>query len=110
MANEHIKMIRGDTLAFGFEVEGIAELDAVYFSVKKTKNEDEYILQKTLNNGVEKIEDGKYSVRVAPADTHDLEAGIYYYDLQIVKNGDIFTVLYGTLIIETDITREVHNG
>ncbi len=110
MANENLKMIRGDTLAFGFEVDGVTEVDAVYFSVKKTKYEDEYILQKTLNNGVEKVEDGKYSVRVAPSDTHNLETGIYYYDLQIGVNGDIFTVLYGNLKIEADITREVNNG
>lgn len=107
MANENMKMIRGDTLAFGFEVEGVTDIDKVHFSVKKTQNDGTYILQKTLNNGIEKIEDGKYSVRVAPSDTHDLEAGTYYYDLQLGVNGDIFTVLYGALQIEADITREV---
>ena len=106
MPNENLKMIRGDTLAFGFELDGVTEVDGVHFSVKKTKHEDEYILQKTLNNGVEQIEDGKYSVRVAPSDTHNLEVGTYYYDLQIMCNGDIFTVLYGTLEIEADITRD----
>lgn len=104
---ENLKMIRGDTLAFGFEVDGVTEVNAVYFSVKKTKYEDEYILQKSLNNGIAQIEDGKYSVRVAPSDTHNLEVGTYYYDLQIKANGDIFTVLYGTLEIDADITREV---
>ena len=107
---ENLKMIRGDTLAFGIELDGVTDVDAVYFSVKKTKFETEYILQKALNNGIAKIEDGKYSVRVAPSDTHNLEVGTYYYDLQIEANGDVFTVLYGALEIEADITREVNNG
>jgi hypothetical protein len=106
MAHENIEMIRGDTLAFGFELDGVTSVDGVYFSVKKTKHDDEYILQKTLNNGIELVESGKYSVRVAPSDTHDLDVGIYYYDLQIGVNGDIFTMLYGTLEIEADITRD----
>lgn len=107
MAHENIEMIRGDTLAFGIELDGVTDVDAVYFSVKKTKHDDEYVFIKSLNNGIAKIEDGKYSVRVAPSDTHNLEVGTYYYDLQIKANGDIFTVLYGNLLIEADITREV---
>ena len=107
MANKNMNMIRGDTLAFGFAVEGVTDIDKAFFSVKNAKDDGEYILQKSLNNGIVKVEDGKYSVRVAPSDTHDLEAGSYYYDLQLGVNGDIFTVLYGTLKIEADITREV---
>ena len=103
---ENLTMVRGDTLAFGFELDGVTTANAVYFSVKKTLFDTEYILQKTIGNGIVKIEDGKYSVRVAPSDTHDLEVGTYYYDLQIDVNGDVFTVLYGTLEIIADITRE----
>lgn len=107
MKKTNMEMIRGDTLAFGFELDGVTEINGAYFSVKKTKNDDSYVFQKSLDNGIEEVENGKYSVRVAPADTHDLEVGKYYYDLQISVNGDIFTVLYGALQIETDITREV---
>jgi len=110
MSKYDIDLIRGDTLAFGFAVEGIAEVDAAYFSVKNTVTDTEYVLQKTLNNGIEKVEDGKYSVRVAPSDTHNLELGNYYYDLQIDKNGDVFTILNGQIRLAADITREVNNG
>lgn len=107
MSKYNLDMVRGDTLAFGFEVDGITDVDTAYFSVKNTATDAAYIFQKSLNNGIEKVEDGKYSVRVAPSDTHDLEVGSYYYDLQIGVNGDIFTVLNGKLNIEADITREV---
>lgn len=110
MSKFNLDLIRGDTLAFGFEVEGITEVDAAYFSVKNTVTDTEYVIQKSLNNGITKEDDGVYSVRVAPSDTHDLEVGAYYYDLQIEKNGDVFTVLHGKLKVEADITREVNNG
>lgn len=106
MSKLNLDMVRGDTLAFGFELEGIAEVDAAYFSVKNTITDDEYLIHKTLGNGIAKVEDGKYSVRVAPSDTHDLEVGSYYYDLQISVNDDIYTVLNGKLNIEADVTRE----
>ena len=48
---------------------------------------------------------GDYIVRIAPEDTKNLETGMYYYDLQIELNGDVFTVLNGALKIESDVTR-----
>ena len=46
-----------------------------------------------------------YVVRVAPEDTKNLETGMYYYDLSIELNGDVFTILNGSLKIESDVTR-----
>lgn len=106
MSKYNLDMVRGDTLAFGFELENITDVDTAHFSVKKAVTDTEYVFQKTIGNGIEKVEDGKYSVRVAPSDTHDLEIGAYYFDLQIGVNGDIFTILNGKLNIEADITRE----
>ena len=44
-----------------------------------------------LKSDVEKVETGKYKIRVAPDDTKTIETGNYYYDLQIGVNDDIFT-------------------
>lgn len=104
---ENLSMIRGDTLAFGFELEGVSAINGAYFSVKKNQFDTAYVVQKSFADGIEQIEAGKYSVRVAPNDTYNLEVGTYYYDLQIEVNGDVFTILYGTLEIEADITRDV---
>lgn len=101
----NLKMVRGDTLAFGVEIEGLEEdLDTAYFSCKINYDDNSYVFQKTLGNGITKVETGKYRVRVAPADTSSLEAGQYYYDLQIGVNGDIYTILRGVLKIEYDVT------
>lgn len=104
----NLDMIRGDTLAFAVEIEGLdQDLESAYFSCKNSANDETYIFQKSLEDGITKVGTGTYRVRVAPEDTVNLEAKTYRYDLQIGLNGDIATVLKGTLKIVEDITREV---
>lgn len=105
MKDTNLTMVKGDTLAFGVEIEGLdQDLATAYFSCKNDPNDDKYVFQKKLNNGISKVETGKYRVRVAPADTASLEIGDYYYDLQIGVNSDIYTILRGKLTIEYEIT------
>ena len=102
----NLSMVKGDTLAFGFEVEGVDDLENAFFSCKANRGDDVYIFQQSLGNGIYKIDNGKYGVRVPPAATKGIEAGNYYYDLQIQVNLDIFTVFIGTLEIVQEITTE----
>lgn len=103
--NINLCMVRGDTLAFSFEVEGIDTLDTAYFSCKANADDTEYVFQKSLTDGISLVETGKYRVRVAPEDTSNIEVGSYYYDLEIGANSDIFTILKGILKVEQDVTR-----
>ena len=108
MADEFITMMRGDTLSFGVVVSDQAgqplDLDTAFMTCKKNFTDEEPIFQKSLEDGITKDSDGKYVVRVAPNDTKDVEAGIYFYDLQIGANGDVYTVLRGYLKLEWDVT------
>lgn len=105
-----LKMVRGDTFAFGieyeFDDESKQDLDTCYFSCKLNADDEEYIFQKSIGDGISKAGDNQYRVRVAPSDTSDIEIGKYYYDLQIGLNGDIHTILKGVLVVEREITRE----
>lgn len=104
--DKNIKMVRGDTLSFGIEIEGLGQdLDTCYFSCKQNPDDINYIFQKSLNSGISKVSNGKYRVRVAPSDTSNVEVGSYYYDLQIGVNSDIFTIIKGVLKIEREISR-----
>ena len=105
--NYNISMVRGDTLSFAFEVEGIDSLDTAYFSCKVNSDDQNYVFQKSLSSGISLVDEGKYRVRVAPSDTENIEVGYYYYDLEIGVNGDVFTILRGRLKIDQDITRVV---
>lgn len=106
--DQNMKMVKGDTLSFGVEIEGnTQDLDSAYFSCKKDIDSSDYIFRKSLNDGIWKDSTGEnnviYGVRVAPEDTEELEAGNYYYDMEIGINDDIFTILKGVLTIEKDV-------
>lgn len=100
----NIDMVRGDTLSFGFEVDGIDNLDTAFFTCKKNGDDTEFLFRKSLGNGIYAAENGKYGVRIAPEDTQNIEPGLYYYDVEIGVNGDIFTILQGRLKILQDTT------
>lgn len=105
MNEKVINMVKGDTLAFGMEFTGLdQDLDSAYFTAKQSYDTEQTIFQKSLNDGIEKVSDGVYSVRLAPEDTANVIAGKYYYDLQIGANGDVYTLLYGIINLYPDVT------
>lgn len=108
----NLEMIRGDTLSFAFEVEfdeAPQKLEKADFTCKTNFDDDDVVFRKELEKGINfsKQERNKlyYIVRVAPEDTKNIETGLYYYDLSIELNGDVFTILNGALKIESDVTR-----
>ena len=105
MADTNLTMVRGDTLAFGLEFDGLnQDLDSCFFSCKESYSANDYVFNKSLADGISKVSDGKYRVRVAPEDTIGVEAGVYFYDLQIGVNDDIFTIMKGSITIEPNVT------
>lgn len=114
MQYDNLFMNRGDTFDFKFDVEGAnADLSAAFFSCKTDPNNEEYVFQKSLDDGIVKTataSDGTrtYSVTVEPEDTVDLECKTYYYDLEIAFSAtQIYTPCKGRLKIDWDITRPV---
>lgn len=103
----NIQMVKGDTESFGFEVEGVDSLDAAYFSCKQNSQDTEYLFQKGLGYGIAQDENNRFAVRIAPADTQNLEPGQYWYDFEIQKNGDVFTIFRGVLDILPQITDDI---
>lgn len=108
---EELELIKGDTLVFDFEIEGLKQdLESCFFSCKKDKTSSEYAFQKSLKNGITKIDTTDnsilYQIKISPEDTKNMKSGYYYYDMQIKVQGDIFTPLLGQLKIIEDITKE----
>lgn len=100
----NIKMVKGDTESFGFEIEGVENLDAAYFSCKRNSQDENYLFQKSLNSGITQRVENQYVVRIDPDDTALLDPGQYWYDLEISKNGDVFTIFRGVLELLPEIT------
>lgn len=108
-----IRNVKGDTFSCAFVIEDLGQyIETAKFTCRDSLNDNSNVLfQKTLNDGINLVSDDivndikKYAVRVAPSDTKDLQAGTYYYDLEIGVNSDIFTLMKGRFIIEQDCSR-----
>ena len=107
MEDSNITMIKGDTVAFNVIVYDSSEspmmVDSAYLTCKKVPSREEIVFQKYLGNGITQ-ENEMMSVRIAPEDTRDVDAGQYFYDLQIGVGSDIYTILNGSLQITQDVT------
>lgn len=107
MENQNITMTKGDTLAFNVEVfdeDGNAiTVDSADFTCKKKILENVNVFHKALGSGITQA-DGLLSVRVAPSDTSNADAGRYFYDMQIGIGDDIYTIMKGILEIEQDVS------
>jgi hypothetical protein len=93
----NISMIRGDTEAIkvscrdesGTDIP-LVEGDIVYFTVKRSTNTEEKILQKIVTEFTE----GVALITIFPEDTKELKTGIYYYDIQLNRaNGQVKTII-----------------
>ena len=49
------------------------------------------------------VQDGK--IKLDPADTADLQPGVYVYDIQTIIGGAVDTVAVGTYTLQPDVTR-----
>ena len=112
--NQNISMVKGDTLSFGFQIQGLEhqEPDDVFFSCKADLESESYIFQKTLEDGIvirsydSENDIYTFGVRVAPDDTSSQECGRYFYDLSIHVNDDVLTLMRGMLEIVWEAENE----
>ena len=111
--NQNIDMVRGDNLAFNFQLSGLGSRSAydallVTFSVAE-HYDDASIIESTNGNGIA-LEDydaakdtATFSVLVAPNKTKTLDLARYYYDLQIKDDSNVVTLMRGILTIVYDV-------
>lgn len=110
MEDDYIRMVRGDTLSFGLQVYGDSgepfdqDLGLAYFTCKSNRSDNRFLFKKSLSDGVSKVGQGAYTVRVDPSDTANAKPGKYFYDFEIGCNGDVFTVMRGVIEIMQDVT------
>lgn len=106
MEYQNILMVRGDTLAFNVEIldeDGQPVLvDTAEMVCKKKPSDDEAVFRKTLGSGISQT-DELLTVRVAPSDTSEADAGRYFYDFRVGIDSDVYTLMIGILTIEQDV-------
>ena len=110
---QNIDMVRGDNLAFNFQLSGLGSRSAyaalmVTFAVAE-HYDDISIIECTNGNGIalenyDAVNDtATYSVFVAPNKTKTLDLARYYYDLQIKDNNNVVTLMRGRLALVYDV-------
>ena len=92
---------RGDQFSFTITFTNLtADFTTMNFGVKKSYDSS-LIISKSLNNGITKLDDGKYQIIVNPSETL-LDAGMYEFDLRFTIGSVVKTPLSGTInIMET---------
>lgn len=111
--NYNIDMVRGDTLAFNFQLAGLgsrSEYELLYFTLAVAEHYDsEHIIEVDSTNGIV-LEDydiakdtATFSVYVSPNMTKPLDLARYYYDLQLKTNTDTITLMRGNLTLLYDV-------
>ena len=105
---QNIEMVRGDTLAFNFNLSGLgsrADYEALTIEFNAAYGiDDAPSVQATTDDGGVNIEDydtatdtALFSVNVAPGKTKNLELSRLYYNLQIIGDDNVITLMRGRL-------------
>ena len=108
-----ISMVKGDTLAFGFQIQGLGDQEpsSIIFTCKNTPEDSDPLFTVSLDDNITLRDYNSeediftYSVRIPPSLTEDLDVGRYFYDLQLTANDDILTLMIGRLTLEQEITK-----
>ena len=95
---------KGDTFSFTVTFKNLsADLDTFVFGVKTSYNDVDYIIEKSLGNGIEKVSTGKYRIDISADESDDLTPDQYIYDLRFTLGTVVSTPLSGYLIIEESV-------
>ena len=106
-----IRMARGDLETRSFTLKNkdktvwSTEPDEIYFTVKKTAEDHDFLFQKRVSDGtIVKLETGKYQFTIEPEDTDNFEYGTYEFDIEVVKNNSVKKTFCGKLVVTKEVT------
>ena len=105
----NITMPRGDiqmvtfTVTYPDESQDV-QLTEIYFTVKKTFNDKNFIFQKKLSAGqIELIDNATYQFTIESGDTDNMSFGRYVFDIELVGD-DIKHTEIGDFILTQEVT------
>lgn len=103
----NIKLIRGDDTCFevvaamGEQAYDLSDIDRADLHVK---HKHKTVIRLSTTDGSIVVDEGKMYLKFSSAATQGLNFKLADYDLQIVKNGKIKTIMYGMIELQHDIT------
>lgn len=94
---------KGDQISFIMTFTSDVEFNSVEMGVKKEYTDEDFILLKTLGNGITKLDSRRYQVIIPSSETDQLDFESYIYDIRVRSGNVIKTPLSGKIIVKESV-------
>lgn len=94
---------KGDQISFIMTFTSDVQFNSVEMGVKKEYTDEDFVLLKTLGNGITRLDNRRYQVIITSPETEQLDFESYIYDIR-VRSGDVIkTPLSGKIIVKESV-------
>ena len=94
---------KGDQISFIITFTTDVNFDSVEMGVKKEYTDEDFVLLKTLGNGITRIDGRRFQVIITSQETNNLEFLSYIYDIRTRSGSTIKTPLSGKIIVKESV-------
>lgn len=95
---------RGSTFSFIVTFKNLdQDVDTMDFGIKEDYEDEAMSIEKSLGDGITKIETGKYKVDFSTTDIMSLDAGMYVYDLRYTIGDTPSIPLSGYIVVNDSV-------
>ena len=109
-----IAMVRGDTMSFAFQLKGLEgqRPEDVVFCCKENLEDTDCLFKVSLSDTIDlrdydsESDTLTYTVRIPPYKTSNIPLGRFFYDLGVMVNGDVITLMIGRISVEYEVYRD----
>ncbi len=104
-----LSQTRGDTAGYTFKrvnAQGqtiTTAPDKIYFTIKQSFNNEQALLQKTMDDMV-MDNDGTWHFVIQAGETDTLAFGSYVYDIEVIDNDAVSTIAKGKFVLTEEAT------
>ena len=95
---------RGATFSFIITFKNLnQDVTTMNFGVKEDYTDESLVINKTIGDGITKIETGRYKVGFSPTDILLLDVGMYVYDLRYTIGDTPNIPLSGYIVVDDSV-------
>lgn len=97
---------KGDQISFIITFTTDVNFDSVEMGVKKEYTDEDFVLLKTLGNGITRLDNRRFQIIISSEETNKLEFISYIYDIRTRSGSVIKTPLSGKIIVKETVFDE----
>ena len=94
---------KGDQLSFTITFTTDVYFNSIEMGVKKDYTDEDFVLLKTLGNGITRLDTRRYQVIITSQETNLLDFDTYVYDIRTRSGSVIKTPLSGRIMIKESV-------